>query len=116
VPVQRIPSEKDDHTAGQLTRNETVERIDSLSDCRASAIRVPCGCGPVQTSRASTRLLPRGSEAFYPDVARRMHTEGDVVVEIVVDKSGSVSEGRTYIRTLLCYVKLRPTRCGAGSP
>jgi len=31
------------------------------------------------------------SDASYPDVARRMHTEGDVV-EIVADKSGSVSD------------------------
>ncbi|MGH9691683.1 MAG: energy transducer TonB [Candidatus Acidiferrales bacterium] len=49
---------------------------------------VPVG-GPVKEPRVVSRVLPA-----YPPLARQAHTEGDVVLDIVVDKSGNVNAMR----------------------
>lgn len=51
-----------------------------------ASVPVPVGGGLIKEPRLLTRVLPD-----YPKVARQTHTEGDVVLEIVVDKSGNVS-------------------------
>jgi len=49
---------------------------------------VPVG-GRIGEPQLLTRVMP-----LYPALARQAHTEGDVVVQIVVDKSGNVSDQR----------------------
>jgi TonB family protein len=49
---------------------------------------VPVG-GRINEPRLVTRVLPQ-----YPNLARQSHTQGDVGLEIVVDKAGGVSEAR----------------------
>lgn len=47
---------------------------------------VPVG-GRISEPQLITRVLPQ-----YPPLARQAHTQGDVVVQIVVDKSGNVAD------------------------
>jgi periplasmic protein TonB len=49
---------------------------------------VPVG-GRINEPRLVTSVLPQ-----YPNLARQSHTQGDVGLEIVVDKAGSVSDAR----------------------
>jgi protein TonB len=51
-------------------------------------IPVPVG-GRVKEPALLTRVLPQ-----YPPVARQSHTQGDVAVQIVVDKAGNVVDAR----------------------
>ncbi len=51
-------------------------------------IPVPVG-GRVKEPALLTRVLPQ-----YPPVARQAHTQGDVTVQIVVDKAGNVVDAR----------------------
>lgn len=51
-------------------------------------VPIPAG-GQIRKPQAVSRVLPQ-----YPDAARRMRAQGDVVVEIVIEKSGSVSEAK----------------------
>ena len=57
------------------------------SGLRANApAPVPVG-GRIKEPRLLTRVLPE-----YPEVARQAHTEGDVALEVMVDKAGNVSD------------------------
>jgi general secretion pathway protein A len=49
---------------------------------------VPVG-GRIKAPQLLTHVLPQ-----YPELARQSHAEGDVALEVVVDKSGSVSDAK----------------------
>jgi TonB family protein len=51
-------------------------------------IPLPTG-GRVKEPQLLTRVLPQ-----YPMLARQSHTQGDVTLQIVVDKSGNVADGK----------------------
>jgi TonB family protein len=51
-------------------------------------IPMPAG-GRVQEPQLLTRFLPQ-----YPILAKQAHTQGDVTIQIVVDKSGNVAEAK----------------------
>ena len=53
-----------------------------------SNLPLPVG-GRVKEPQLITRVLPT-----YPPLARQAHTQGDVVVQVIVDKSGNVIEGK----------------------